>query len=46
LRSADDGVVGGERHGLDAAHGAGNAGAIDQNLKHRALIIVRGEYGY
>ena len=28
LCSADDRVVGGQRHGRVAAHGAGNAGAI------------------
>ena len=46
LSSADDRVVGSQRHGGVAAHGAGHVGAIHQNLQHRALVIVRGEYGY
>ena len=46
LRFADDRIVGGQRQGGVAAHGAGHAGPIHQNLEHRALVIVRGEYGY
>ena len=46
LSSADDRVVGSQRHGRVAAHGVRHAGAIHQNLEHRALIMVRGEHGY
>ena len=46
LSLTDDRVVGGQRKGRVAAHGASYAGAIHKHLEHSALVIVRGKYGY
>ena len=45
LGRADDGV--GRRHRQTGVgvHGAGHAGAIDQDLQHGALIVIGGDNG-
>ena len=46
LRLAEDGIVRRQGQSGVGAHGARHAGPVHQDLKHGALIIVGGEYGY
>ena len=46
LRLADDWIGRGQGQDRVGADGAGNAGAIDENLEDGALVVVGGEDGY